>query len=59
MDLFFKKAALFLVFTLVIGGRIWHFPRGFRQAIEEVRIKEERSKPAGNKGSRARSPRPG
>lgn len=47
MDALFKKAGMFLLFTLVIGGRIWQFPRGFRQAIEEVRIMEERSKPGG------------
>ena len=54
MDALFKQAALFLVFTLVIGGRIWRFPRGFRQAIEEVRVME---KQVGNRGHRVRLPR--
>ena len=59
MDWLFKRMALFLFFTLVIGGRIWHFPRGFRRAIEEVRIMEGRNKPVDNKGYRVRHPRRG
>ncbi len=59
MDALFKKATLFLIFTLVIGGRIWRFPRGFRQAIEEVRIMEERSRPDGKSRFPARGLRSG
>ncbi len=57
MDELFKRMALFLFFTLMIGGRIWHFPRGFRNAIEEVRITEERNKQVDSRGFRVRHPR--
>jgi hypothetical protein len=59
MDALFKRAGLFLLFTLLIGGRIWHFPRGFHRALEEVRFMEERNKPVDKKGFRARLPRRG
>jgi hypothetical protein len=59
MDTLFKRLGLFLLFTLVIGGRIWQFPRGFRRALEEVQLMEERNKPAYKKGFPARRPRHG
>jgi hypothetical protein len=57
MEALLRKLLLFLMLTLLIGGKTWEFPRGFKVALEQVRQEERRVERGGRARFLHRSPR--